>query len=212
MKFLKYLAFMALMLVPTVSFATHTWSVYHWPTEKLSPTVVDLTRSGLYDVSAGVVEWSDLGTPIQPVVSTKRKSDVTVKKGFSPQWLGLARIYIDAEGHITKGEVQLNTTLLEPYGPEVADHVLCQELGHIWGLDHNRVELDTCMNDTSALSNTAPYPNLHDAEQLNLMYGHTDAVPPPTDDGGGGPPCSKKPDHPNCRAVGWITVHVFKVL
>ena len=210
MKFLKYFAFIAFVLIPTSSFATHSWSVYHWSSNKLAPTVVDATKSTLYDVPAGIVEWADLGTPIQPTL-TSGNGDIVVKEFFSPWYLGLARIYIDELGHITKGEVKLNTRLLTNYGPEVADHVLCQEIGHVLGLDHNRLELDTCMNDTTALSNTAPYPNFHDAEQLNLIYSHVDVEPPVDDTGPGGPPCSKKPDHPNCRAIGWLTVHVFKV-
>lgn len=208
----RNLIFAILMLLPINASANNSWSVYHWPSNNLSPTVVDLTRNDpLYDVSAGVQEWAILGTPIQPVVSTSRKSNVTVKVGFSWAWLGLARIYIDEEGHISKGEVLLNSQLLSRYGPAVADHVLCQELGHVWGLDHNRTEFDTCMNDSALLSSTAPYPNLHDAEQLNLIYDHTDVVPDSGDDESGGPPCSKKPDHPKCRATGWLTVHVFRI-
>jgi hypothetical protein len=152
----------------------HAWGVYHWPSNHLSPTVVSKTTSPLYDVPGVSQEWNNLGTPIQLVMSTARKGDVTVSESSSAFWLGLATIYLDSSGHIVKGEVKLNTRLLKKYPPAVAAHVLCQELGHILGLDHNRDELDTCMNDTSAASNAWPYPNAHDAEQLNLAYNHLD--------------------------------------
>jgi hypothetical protein len=200
--------------VITVASADHTWSGYHWSSDNLSPTVVDKTSSPLYGVPASVAEWSGLGAPIQPALTDASKGDITVTEGFSPFWLGLARIRVEG-GHITKGEVKLNTRLLQSYGPAVADQVLCQEIGHVLGLDHNRdgptggTPDDSCMNDQGHLGEYTS-PNIHDTEQLVAVYNHTDVI----DDGGGnggGPPCDKKPDHPKCQSGNgvWITVHVF---
>ena len=161
-------------IITTNDETLHSWGGYHWRSDNLSPTVVNKTTSSLYNVPAMVSEWNDLGTPIQPVVATTRKGDITVSESSSVFWLGLATIYLDSAGHIVKGEVKLNTRLLKRYHPDVAAHVLCQEIGHVLGLDHNREDLDTCMNDTSAVSNPWPHPNLHDAEQLNLIYDHVD--------------------------------------
>lgn len=220
--FVPIVALLGLLVIATVASADHAWGSYHFPSDNLNPTVVDKTSSSLYDVSAGVQEWADLGTPIQPQVTTASKGDITVTEAFSPFWLGLARIYIDGD-HITKGEVKLNTRLLNNYGADAADHVLCQELGHVLGLGHNRDGLsggtpdDSCMNDQpSAGLGAYTSPNSHDTDQLNAIYGsHVDT--PPVDDGGdtgGGGGCPPgKPDHPKCNpseASGrWVTVHVF---
>ena len=64
------IAALGLLTVATVASADHAWSVYHWPGDNLRPTVVDRTSSPLYDVPAGVLEWANLGAPIQPELST----------------------------------------------------------------------------------------------------------------------------------------------
>ena len=211
------LAFGALLVGATIASADHSWNGYHWPSGNLAPTVVDDTSSSLYNVPAGVMEWANLGTPIQPALTTANKGDITVREAFSPFWLGLARIFVE-DGHITKGEVKLNTRLLNNYGADAADHVLCQELGHVLGLDHNPdgatggTPDNTCMNGAEHLGDYTS-PNSHDTDQLNLIYNHTDVTDGGGDDGGGGggPPCDRNPDHPRCASGNgvWITVHVF---
>ena len=210
-----------LLAIATVASADHAWSVYHFPSDNLNPTVVDKTSSSLYDVPAGVQEWADLGTPIQPQITNANKGDITVTESFSPFWLGLARIFIDGD-HITRGEVKLNTKLLDDYPAGAADHVLCQEIGHVLGLDHNRDGAqggspdDSCMNDQVSLFATQyTSPNSHDTGQLNANYSHVDPSADGDDgEGGGGGNCPPgNPSHPNCNpseASGrWVTVHVF---
>ncbi len=213
-------AALLLLAAATAVSADHSWNDYHWGGDgaTVSPTVVDNTDSDLYKVTDGVVEWASLDTRIQPTM-TESKGNITVKEAFSPFWLGLARIFVE-DGHITKAEVKLNTRLLQNYGADAADHVLCQELGHVLGLDHNRDGAsggspdDSCMNDQATLG-AFPAPNGHDTDQLAAIYGHTDIIDGGSDDdgGGGGPPCSKNPNHPNCVPQNgvWITVHVFPV-
>ncbi len=205
-------ALAALLTVVSAASADHSWSVYHWSSDNLSPTVVDKTSSSLYNVPLGVAEWANLPTPINPNLTDAKKGDISVREGFSQTWLGIATIFLD-NGHITKGEVKLNTRYLEYYEangyPGLADHVLCQELGHILGLGHNRTETDTCMNDQAFGGFDLTSPNDHDTYQLNLIYdGHADTGGT-TETGNGGPPCSKNPTHPNCVSGVWITVDVF---
>ena len=99
----------------------------------------------------------------------------------------------------------MNTTLLQGYGAFVADHVLCQEIGHVLGLDHNHADLDTCMNDGGAATTQAEWlailnaagsdsPNGHDTAELDLAYGH--------DDGGGNPGPGPKPESTEGRPWG----------
>ena len=214
------LAIIALAVGATVASADHSWNNYHSPSYNLSPTVVDDTSSSLYAVPAGVAEWAALGTNIQPVMTNASKGDITVKEAFSPFWLGQARVFLD-DGHITKAEVKLNTRLLNNYGAAAADHVLCQELGHVLGLDHNRDGSEggspdnTCMNDQTTLG-AFPAPNSHDTAQLNLIYdGHVDVNPDADggDTGGGGGCPPGNPNHRNCQNSSgyWITVHVFPI-
>ncbi len=48
-------------------------------------------------------------------------------------------------------------------------HVACQEIGHTFGLNHNRDSSTTCMNDTIL---TAPFPNSHDVSSISALYDH----------------------------------------
>jgi hypothetical protein len=63
-------------------------------------------------------------------------------------------------------------------------HVMCQEVAHTFGLDHQSTDgssLNTCMdyfsntgaNAGSTLSTT---PNAHDFEELNIIYQHLDST------------------------------------
>ncbi|MCH7999449.1 MAG: hypothetical protein IIA91_08230 [Chloroflexi bacterium] len=217
-------ALAVLLTVVSVASADHSWNGYHWPSDTLSPTVRDKTSSTLYDVPAGVLEWAyadkDLTikrSDIQPTLTDAKKGNITVSEQTSQFWLGLARIFLD-DGHITKGEVKLNTTYLAYYEangyPGLADHVLCQELGHVLGLGHNRDETgsdadnnpETCMNDQEFVGADLTSPNFHDTYQLNLIYNHTDASDSTEEKGGGGG-CKGGPKR--CGQGVWITVDIF---
>lgn len=86
-------------------------------------------------------------------------------------WLGLAQIY-PSGCTINWGESFLNQSYLDngSYSRTNKKHVACQEVGHTFGLQHNRNQNDTCMNDTIL---TAPQPNQHDRDELASLY------PPP---------------------------------
>ena len=201
-------AVLALVIPTSIALASHAWSVYHWRSDNLTPSVSDRTKGSFYDVGAAVEEWADLPATINPAITSKKNGNIKVSEANSIFWLGLARVYLDENGHITKGEVKLNTAALASYGPDAADHVLCQELGHILGLDHQNAP-DSCMNDQATLGSITS-PNAHDADQLLAIYAHTDET---SDNGNtGGPPCSKNPNHPNCRTVeGWVIIDIFPI-
>ena len=126
------------------------------------------------------------------------------------------------DGHITKGKVTLNTTFLSQYGAFAADHVLCQELGHIWGLGHQLV-LNSCMNNMATAETEEEWlrqlnaagsdsPNAHDTEQLIAIYdAHslTEAGGGGGGHGGGPNKCTGGPK--KCSQGRWVTVHVFPV-
>lgn len=187
---------------PECSAGAHDWNAYHWPSDGLLLTAVDRT-AGAYDVPSHGERWSSLGTPIQfgaggvPV-------EVIVGGDLDDGWLGLASVKLDWTGHIKSARVTMNTLALDRanLGLAARNHVLCQELGHILGLDHNRDALDTCMNDCVGQSGRAAWvaclsgadgttPNPHDAELLEEKYAHSDGRDTP----------------PVCQ--GWWKVHTF---
>ncbi len=64
------------------------------------------------------------------------------------------------------------------YNETNRQHVICQEIGHDWGLGHQDetgADLNTCMDYSHKLDN--PDPNSHDYEQLETIYkSHTDST------------------------------------
>lgn len=63
-------------------------------------------------------------------------------------------------------------------------HVLCQEVGHTFGLDHQSEDgssQNTCMDyfsntGVNATSTLSTKPNAHDYAQLETIYAHLDAI------------------------------------
>jgi hypothetical protein len=116
-------------------------------------------------------------------------------------WLGIARVWIAPDGAtITAAVAAVNDSYFNgSYDDDNARrHVLCQEIGHTFGLDHQRSpRKQTCMNDQWGIfSANFVSPNGHDYAQLAEIYGTGGGG-----DGGGdtGGPCAKKPDHPKCQ-------------
>ena len=208
-------ALAVLLTAVTVASADHSWNGYHWSSDNLSPTVVDKTSGQIFQVPDAVQEWAALGTPIQPDSGNTGEVEVVIKR-MNANWLGVARIWVDEQDHIQKGRVELNRLYLNSLTANEWDHVLCQELGHIWGLHHNfdgatgGTPDDTCMNSSIHLGDFTS-PNGHDTEQLNDIYAHTDTTGTDTTDNGG-PDCNKNTNAKQCRSGNgaWITVHVFR--
>jgi len=141
--------------------------------------------------------------------------------GTDTGWLGIASIWATRGGskHITQGVVKLNDFFfdLPLYDSDPwRDFVMCQEVGHTFGLDHQDVDfsnlnLGTCMDYTNApdggiiVSNgfdygdTNVHPNAHDYETLAAIYAHLNPTAGDSDDGdgengkGGGNGGGKKP-------------------
>lgn len=155
----------------------------------LGSVVHDWSNADLYGST-----WSDLletpwatgsGTPCDAVAD-----QVVVCNGSYGEtgWLGIAQISV-FKSHIRYGFAKVNDTYLDDpargYDNDVArQHVLCQEVGHTFGLGHqdeSGADLDTCMDYARPHDNA--HPNAHDNEQLNAIYSsHTDGSK-----GGGGP-------------------------
>lgn len=89
-------------------------------------------------------------------------------------WLGVATVWIDRENHIVQGTVKVNDSYfnLSTYNNSAErQHVLCQEIGHTLGLDHqdeSGASLNTCMDYYHNTSNTDTKSN--DTELARLLH------------------------------------------
>jgi hypothetical protein len=174
--------------------ADHSWVNYHWPRASNPITL------GLGDNLSGV--WDPYLQTTSSDWSVSNVLDTTVVAGGSSQrrcraaqgrievcngaygnngWLGIASISINGS-HITSGSVRVNDTYFNTAQYNTTawrNLVMCQEVGHIFGLDHqdenfSNPNLGTCMDYTNSPSSNQ-HPNGHDYEQLQIIYQHADA-------------------------------------
>jgi hypothetical protein len=169
--------------------ADHSWGGYHWARTS-NPFAVGLgdNTSGVWvDVLQTVSgQWSQstvLDTPIvaggtDPKKCTAGTGKIEVcnaRYGFNG-WLGRATINLNRAGHIVKARAQVNDTYFATSTYNDANarlHVLCQEVGHALGLNHQYAP--SCMDDRNGLFDAAYVaPNAHDYQQLVTIYSHTD--------------------------------------
>jgi hypothetical protein len=101
-------------------------------------------------------------------------------------WLGLAQINLNSSGHIAWGKAKMNDTYFNSGYPVTEKrHVMCQEVGHDFGLGHtseNGSSQNTCMDyyqNTSASDWTSTGPNQHDFDQLLTQHHYGALAPPP---------------------------------
>jgi len=203
------------------AYADNQWSNYHWEKKNTPPDHPILTLSiGDNHTDVNPTHWSTL---LDVVRSNWDQDDggfggaylaVNIVDGGAGDiesynddygntgWLGLASIWITRgkNKHIVRGQSKVNDYYIG-YDSFSEDfnwaHVLCQEIGHTFGLDHNRDAGDTCMNDQTAL--LSPTPNDHDTDMLDIMYAEDHG------DSGGS---SGKKCHP-IRGCGQSRVHAF---
>jgi len=181
------------------AFATHSWGGYHWA-RTANPFTLKLgdNVSTVWDGHLAIAS-SDWG--VSPVLDTtivagasKRncgpvngRVEVCDKTYGNNGWLGVASVWVSGS-HITQGTVKLNDTYFNTayYNtPAWRQFVVCQEVGHTFGLDHQDVNfsnanLGTCMDYTNDPDGTLyhqlsnQHPNAHDYEELGIIYAHLD--------------------------------------
>ena len=201
------LVFLLGILTSTV-YASHSWNGYHWG-RTANPFSLQLgsnvSSSWSPYLATTATDWS-VSTVLDTVVASgnaKSKScsgnngrvEVCNWKYGNINWLGLAQVWIDGT-HITKGVVKVNDTYFNapPYNTSAWKNlVMCQEVGHTLGLDHqdevfDNPNLGTCMDYTS-YPETNQHPNQHDYDELAIIYSHLDStntVFSSSSNGGGG--------------------------
>ena len=192
---------LAIVGFSTVALATHSWGGYHWArttpqfTLKLGNNMTTADwRAHLTQTSS---DWnsgnSAVLTAIVAGTAGRRCSMVAgttqVCNGTygSTGWLGLASINISGGTHITQGSAKMNDTYFNTAtynNPNERLHVVCQEVAHTFGLDHqstNGSSQNSCMDyfsntGANATSTLSTKPNAHDFDQLNLTYAHLDSI------------------------------------
>ena len=188
----------ALAAFPLSVSASHSWNGYHWArtsnpfTLKLGDNV-----SGAWDKMLGTAssDWSKSNVLDTAVVAggtrprscrpTSGRVEVCSARYGNTGWLGLAQIWVKGK-HITQGIVKNNdyyfgNSSYQYNNTAEMQHVICQEIGHTFGLDHQSTDgssLNTCMDyyhNTSASDTRSTHPNQHDYDELATIYSHLDS-------------------------------------
>ncbi|HEY3350942.1 MAG TPA: hypothetical protein VGM13_14285, partial [Thermoanaerobaculia bacterium] len=175
---------------------THSWGGYHWArtanpfTVKLQDNLTSDWDGYLATASSDWTVSTVLDTTVvagSTTTNTRRRCSMTLGRVVvcnfaygNNGWLGLASINITGGTHITQGSVKVN----DSYAMNTAEklHVICQEIGHTFGLDHQSTSgasLNTCMDYYSNKSNSdtlSTHPNTHDYDELATIYSHLDST------------------------------------
>lgn len=175
--------------------ADHAWGSYHWARtnnpftlqvgNNLSAVWQDAYDTALVDWSAStVLDLAEAagGTNPKNCRPTGGRIEVCNSKYGQNGWLGIAQIWASGN-HISQAVTKVNDTYFNTarYNTTAWRRlVMCQEIGHDFGLDHqdedfNNANLGTCMDYTS---NPEPnqHPNAHDYDQLEDIYAHLDST------------------------------------
>lgn len=184
---------LALLSAP-FAFADHAWGSYHWARTS-NPFTLKLgdnfTSNWDPYLTTAAADWS-LSSVLDVIVVASGKNPKTcrptagrgevcnAKYGYTG-WLGIAQIWISGS-HIAQGIVKVNDTYFatQTYNtPAWRQLVVCQEVGHLFGLDHQdeittNTNLGTCMDYTRDPSSNQ-HPNAHDYEILETIYAHLDS-------------------------------------
>ena len=187
---------------PSAAAAKHSWANYHWARTSNSFTLlVGDNVSDTWDPYLGVAitNWTastvldlartDGQTNPESCPPTAGRIEACSASYGDNGWLGLAQIWVRVT-HITQAVTKVNDTYFNtaPYNTPAWRHlVMCQEIAHDFGLDHqdevfDNANLGSCMDytadpdgkiaDPDQLSNERP--NAHDYAQLEKIYRHSD--------------------------------------
>lgn len=194
-----FVAFFAVIVFPIGSSATHSWGTYHWARTSNPFTLKvgdNVTSNWDTELNTSITDWSKSGVmDLSKVAGTSNKrcsmvaGTVQVCNSTYGQngWLGLASINITGGDHITQGSAKMNDTYFNSStynNPNEKLHVMCQEVGHTFGLGHTSEDgssQNTCMDyfsntGANAGSTVSTHPNQHDYDELASKYAHLDST------------------------------------
>lgn len=180
--------------------ASHAWSDYHWAratpqfTLKLGDNLT--TADWHAHLARASTDWNSGNSAVlTAIVAGAGKRRCAMVSGTTQVcngtygnngWLGLASININSGHHITQGSAKMNDTYFNTAyynNTNEREHVICQEVAHTFGLDHQSTDgssLNTCMDyfsntGANAGSTLSTQPNAHDFDELNIIYAHLDS-------------------------------------
>jgi hypothetical protein len=183
---------LALALLTSTANAGHTWGNYHWArtANPIPLKVIDSVSNGWqYELDTALGEWNQSSVLDMTVGSTndsrRTRKQCRMKAGqmrvcnaaygFNG-YLGWATIGIK-DGHIDRGTAQVNDSYSSYWAdPNEKHHVMCQEIGHVFGLGHTSTDgssQGTCMDYSSDPASISP--NAHDYQLLVDIYNDTDS-------------------------------------
>ena len=178
--------------------ADHAWGPYHWERvsdpvplllgDNVGPAWDDYLAEAIDDWDASPRLFLTLGEGAANPRNCRPgpgRIEVCSASYGNTGWLGVAQIWVD-DGHITQANTRLNETYFSlPFYnvPSWRRFVMCQEIGHTFGLDHqdensfNR-NLGSCMDytDDPAGPPSNVRPNAHDYNELEAIYAHAHAT------------------------------------
>jgi hypothetical protein len=188
---------MAILFAATSS-ADHSWGGYHWARTSNPFTLkVGDNVSGAWDtyLNEAIADWSASsalnlvkvtgGTRSRQCRATLGQIEACSDKYGFNGWLGIAQIWLSG-GHIAQAITKVNDSYFNTatYNkPEWRRLVMCQEIAHDFGLDHqdeafDNANLGSCMDYTNnplgPPSNERP--NAHDYTMLESIYAHLDGT------------------------------------
>ena len=178
------------------SFADHSWETYHWARTSNPFTLkVGDNVSSTWDahLDGAIADWNESGvlhlskvpggTKPKPCRATIGQIEVCNASYGNTGWLGIAQIWITGGDHITQAITKVNDSYFSrpPYNTSAwRQFVMCQEIGHDFGLDHQDEEfgntnLGSCMDYTNNPESNQ-HPNWHDFGELAKIYQHSDTT------------------------------------
>jgi hypothetical protein len=192
------MVFSVLAMFAAVSHANHSWGGYHWARTANPFTLKvgnNLTSNWQTQFDTALADWSSSSVMnLTEVAGTAGRNckmvagtvQVCNRTYGNNGWLGLASINITGGTHITQGSAKMNDTYFNTSfynNPNEKLHVMCQEVGHTFGLDHQSTDgssLNTCMDyfsntGSNANSTLSTHPNKHDYDELVTIYTHLDS-------------------------------------
>lgn len=188
----------AVILMAAVTSADHSWGNYHWARTSNPFTLqvgdnVDSKWDAYLDEA--ISDWN-----VSSVLQLQKVAGGANPKNCRPTagrieacnskygrngWLGIAQIWISGS-HITQAITKVNDTYFDTatYNkPEWRRLVMCQEIAHDFGLDHQDETFDndnlgSCMDYTSNPLGppSNEHPNGHDYDQIEAIYAHIDST------------------------------------
>ncbi|WP_346839182.1 hypothetical protein [Microbulbifer sp. SAOS-129_SWC] len=184
---------LSISLLSAGAAANHSWNNYHWArtANPVNLQVIDsVTPDWQQQLNDTLSEWSSSNV-LNLAITSADDSSRTRKRcpAVTGQirvcnaaygnngWLGLATIGLDSNGHIDQGTSKMNDSYSSYWqDPAEKNHVMCQEVGHVFGLGHTSEDgssQGTCMDYSS--DPNSQWPNQHDYQMLSDIYSHLDS-------------------------------------